>query len=223
MKLQIVIPLWQRPEVTKVCFDNLKELIASIKHDVKVLCVISEPEYMDMCMAYGFEYVAFKNDPLGDKINFGIKWALERNEWDYLMTMNSDSVVNPKLFFDYYDDLFGVHEFFGVSRVTYADFKEGDAYDMEYHFSVLGVARCTSRKLVERFFNEVGEFYQGQRNRGLDDSVLYNLRKLNVKPYIIQYEGQLVYDLKSEVNIHSMDKFRKIGVPVENELCYKAE
>jgi hypothetical protein len=221
MTIQVVIPIWKRPEVTKLCFDYLQSMITMLpQHKFKVLCVISEPEYVEVCDAYGFEVVAFKNDPLGEKINSGIKHALE-GHWDYLMTMNSDSVVNPKLFFDYYDELFGKVDFFGVSRVTYVNYYTDEAVDFEYHFSLLGVARCMSRALVERFFAELGCVYEPFRNKGLDDSVLSNSRKLNVKPTFVNYAGQLVYDIKSDVNIHPWEKFADKGVKVENELCCK--
>jgi hypothetical protein len=220
MKIQIVIPLYKRPEVTKVCFDYLRHMIESLpQHDIKVLCVSSELEHYELCEAYGFEHIAFKNDPLGEKINFAIKWALDY-EWDYLMTMNSDSVISPNLFFDYYDDFFG-NDVFGVSRVTYVNFYTDEAVDFEYHFSLLGVGRCMSRQVVERMFKEVGEVYEGFRNKGLDDSVLSNLRKIGVRPMFVQYKGQMVYDLKSDVNIHPWEKFADKGVKVENELCYK--
>jgi hypothetical protein len=221
MNIQIVIPIWKRPEVTKVCFDYLSSMIAMLpQHEFNVLCVISEPEYKEMCNRYGFDFVAYKNEPLGEKINFGIKTALERNTWDYLMTMNSDSVINPKLFFEYYDSLFD-KDFFGVSRVTYVNYYTDEAVDFEYHFSILGVARCMSRKMVERMFNELGEVYESSRNRGLDDSVLYNSRKLNILPHFVQYDGQLVYDIKSDVNIHPWEKFAERGIKVTNELCCK--
>jgi hypothetical protein len=221
MKIQIVIPLYRRHDVTRVCFDYLQSLITLVpQHEFSVLCVSDEIEYYELCRSYGFEHIAYKNDPLGEKINFAIKWALERNEWDYLMTMNSDSVINPKLFFDYYDELFGVGEFFGVSRVTYVNFYTDEAVDFEYHFSILGVARCMSRDLVKRF-DEIGGMYESSRNKGLDDSVLFNSRKLNVKPTFVQYEGQLVYDLKSDVNIHPWEKFADKGLKVTNELCCK--
>jgi hypothetical protein len=222
MKIQIVIPLYKRPEVTRVCFDYLKAMIEAVTHhEFSVLCVSDEIEYYEMCQSYGFEHIAFKNDPLGEKINFAIKWALERNEWDYLMTMNSDSVISPDLFFEYYDSFFG-NDVFGVSRVTYVNFYTDEAVDFEYHFSLLGVARCMSRQLVKRMFDEIGEVYESFRNKGLDDSVLSNLRQVNVRPMFIQYKGQMVYDLKSDVNIHPWEKFADKGVKVENQLCYKA-
>jgi hypothetical protein len=45
---------------------------------------------------------------------------------------------------------------------------------------------------------------------------------MDVKPYFVGYEGQLVYDLKSDVNIHPWSKFAERGVKVNNELCSKA-
>jgi hypothetical protein len=195
----------------------------SIKHDVSVLCVISEPEYMDMCRAYGFNFVAFPNDPVGKKINSGIKYALEHYKFDYLMMMNSDTVINPKLFSDYYDELISKQvQFFGVNKVTFVNFYTDEAVEYEYMGSILGCGKMISRSLVERAFNERGKLYEPLLNRALDDTMYDNIMDLGVRAVFVEYEGQLVYDLKSDVNIHPWEKFANRGKKVTNELCSKA-
>lgn len=220
MKLQVIIPLWKRPHITKICFDNLKKLISEIEHEVSVLCIISEPEYIMMCNEYGFNWVFAANDPLGKKLNTGIRYALDKYKFDYLMTMNSDSVIDSKLFKKYYDDLFFKKDFFGVSRVTFINSKTWDAVDYNYGLSILGVGKCIKRELVKKAFDELGQLYRPDANRGLDDGMFDNLIKVKASPYIVEYEGQLVYDVKSDVNIHPFEKFEKRGLKVEP--CFKA-
>jgi hypothetical protein len=216
LKIQIIIPLWKRPEVTKFCFDKLKEMIENVYHDFNVLCVISEPEYMKICESYGFNWVAYSNECVGDKINFGIKYALQFYKFDYLMMMNSDSVIKPELFDTYNPLLQSGEKFFGVNKVTFVNFYNDEAQDYKYEFSVIGPAKMIHRSIVEQM---KGNLYPSL-NKCLDDNMkqnVFNATKIGGK--IIDYEGQLVYDIKSDVNIHPYEKFK--GRKVENELCSK--
>lgn len=216
MKIQIIIPLWKRPEVTHFCFEQLVETIKAIPHDVSVLCVISEPEYIDMCEYFGLNYYAYKNDNVGEKINAGIKYALQNYKFDYLMMMNSDSVVKPELF-DVYKPYIDSRElFFGVNRVTFVNFYTDEAVDFTYEFSIIGPGKMIHRSVAERM---KGNCYK-HLNRCLDDTLMDNLLKNGVGGRIVEYPGQLVYDIKSDVNIHPWDKFKN-GNKVENELCCK--
>jgi hypothetical protein len=199
----------------------LKKLITESKHDINVLCVISEQEYIPVCAEFGFHWVFALNDPLGEKINAGILKALTF-EFDYLMMMNSDSVIRVDLIDRWYDEFFNKkEEFFGVNKVTYLDSETGDARDYVYDFSILGVAKCIRRDVVERAFKERGILYQPQRNKGLDDSVYDTLMKIGVYPKRVNYQGQLVYDIKSEVNIWPWKHFENKGKKVDSELCFK--
>lgn len=214
MKIQVIIPIWKRPEVTKLCFDYLKELIGSIPYDVNVLCVISEAEYVRTCRSYGFDFIFFSNDNLGDKINAGIKYSLDNYQYDYLMMMNSDSIIKPELF-EVYKPYFEKQEkFFGVNKVTFVNFYTDEAKDYVYQFSIIGPAKMVHRSIVEKMN---GKLYKSL-NKCLDDTMMDNLRPF-AAGRIVEYEGQLVYDVKSDVNIHPWEKFN--GRKVENELCSK--
>lgn len=213
MKIHVVIPLWKRPEVTKFCFDRFFKS----KHDVKVTCVISEDEYKKVCEDYGFDWVWAENNPLGDKINTGIKKALE-SEFDYLMMMNSDDVISSELIDKVYEPYYG-KPFFGINRVTYVNFKTNDALDFQYSFTVLGIGKMIRRDVVENAFKGRGWIYRPELNKCLDDTMMDGLiRHQNVFPAIVQYDGQLAWDFKSETNIWPWEHFKRKGKPV----CYKA-
>lgn len=212
MKIQVVIPLWKRPEVTKFCFDHLKKMIAETKHELRVLCVISESEYIKTCDDYGFNWIYADNNPLGTKINKGIRRALEF-KWDYLMMMNSDDVIKAELLDKWYEPFFEKQEkFFGISTVTYVNFYTGEAVEFDYEYTVLGIGKCIRRDVVEQFN---GDLYPENLNRCLDDNMLDNLIHARVFPRMVKYKGQLAMDFKSEVNIHPWEKFKDKGRPVD--------
>lgn len=219
MRIRIVIPLWKRPEVTRFCFEGLKTLIAECEHEIGVTCVLSEPEYISMVESFGFNWVYWKNEPLGEKINVGIKNAL-KHKFDYLMMMNSDDVIKPELLNKYYKPFFeSLSPFFGISKVTYVKFGTEEAVEFEYGYSVLGIGKCIRRDVVENAFKDLGELYPSQLNRMLDDNMIDNLTKIRVFPAHVKYEGMLAMDFKSDVNIHPWEKFKDRGKPV----CYKAQ
>ncbi len=193
-------------------------MISAIDHDVNVLCVISETSYVEMCEEFGFNCVAYKNDPVGEKINFGIKHALEYYQFDYLMMMNSDSVIKPELFKVYQSYMNELEPFFGVNKVTFVNFYTNEAQDYLYEFSIIGPGKMIHRSVVEKMG---GDIYR-PLNKCLDDTLMDNILKVaKVGGKIVSYDGQLVYDVKSDVNIHPWEKFK--GKQVENELCCKVE
>lgn len=216
MKIHIVIPLWKRPKVTRFCFAGLQKLIRECEHEIKVTCVASELYYRRLCKAYGFDYIFHANDPLGGKINAGIKYAL-KSEFDYLMMMNSDDIIDADLINKNYKPFFEKEvPFFGIDKVTYVKFGTTEAREFSYGFSVLGIGKMIRRDVVERSFKSLGELYRTELNKCLDDTMLDNLMKIKVFPQIVKYEGQLAWDFKSETNIWPWDKFKNKG----KEVCY---
>jgi glycosyltransferase involved in cell wall biosynthesis len=215
LKIAVVIPLWKRPEVTKFCFDKLIEMISKSKHEIKVTCAISEEIYESVCDKYGFDWVQVENFPLGHKINTGIKKALE-SEFDYLMMMNSDDVIDVRLIDEVYEPFFD-KPYFGINKVTYVNFHTKEARDFTYGITCLGIAKMLRRDIVEKAFKRPGYLYKPELNRCLDDTMMDNLiRTQNVFPVLVKYEGQMAWDFKSETNIWSWDHFKNKGKAV----CY---
>jgi hypothetical protein len=186
-------------------------MVVSRKHQIDVLCVISENEYKRVCTDYGFDWVMTENTPVGRKINYGFSQSL-KYDYDYLMVMNSDSVIDSKLLDEVYEPFFeSLNPFFGINRITYVNFLTKQARDFTYEFSVLGVGKCIHRSVVEKLPKPYPE-----RNRGLDDGMMDTLIHAGYWPTIVPYEGQLAWDFKSEVNIHPWREFENRG----KEVCY---
>ncbi len=197
-------------------------MIECSKHEIGVTCVISEDYYEAICFKYGFEWIHADNDPLGAKINTGIKKAL-KHEFDYLMMMNSDDVIDHRLIDEVYEPFFD-KPFFGIDRVTYVNFYTGEAVNMEYKFSCLGIGKMISRDLVEKM---KGDLYPPELNRCLDDNMMDRvIRSQGIMPKFVKYEGQIAWDFKSETNIWPWDKFKdKKRVELDKRFaeCFKVK
>lgn len=212
MKIRVVIPLWKRPEVTKFCFDGMEKLISESKHEINVSCVLSEPEFIPLCEEYGFNWVFELNEPVGNKINTGIKSTLKYS-YDYLMMMNSDDIVKVELIDKYYEPFFeSLNPYFGVDKVTYVNFKTKEAREFEYEYSVLGIAKMVRRDVVDKL---KGNLYSEKLNKGLDDHFMDRMISIKVYPSFVKYEGQLAMDFKSETNIWPWEHFQHRGKKVE--------
>lgn len=214
MRIRILIPLWKRPEVTRFCFEGVKQLQAESKHEIDVSCVLSEPEFIPMCNEFGFNWVFEENFPVGNKINSGIKSTL-KFRYDYLMIMNSDDVIKAELIDKYYEPFFErLDPYFGIDKVTYVKWGTSEAREFEYNYSVLGIGKCIHRNAVNRL---KGNLYQSELNKSLDDTMMGNMVSAGIYPKFVKYEGMLAMDFKSEVNIWPWERFKDRG----KVLCYK--
>lgn len=212
MRIRILIPLWKRPEVTEFCFEGVKRLQAESKHDIEVSCVLSEPEFIEMCDRFKFNWVFSENLPLGNKMNQGIKSTL-KFKYDYLMVMNSDNVIKTELIDEVYTPFFeSLNPYFGIDKVTYVNWKTKEAREVKYDFTVLGIGKMLHRTVIDKM---KGELYPPLLNRCLDHTMMDRLMTAKVLPTIVQYYGQLAMDFKSETNIHPWEKFKHTGKIVE--------
>lgn len=217
MKIRILIPLWKRPVVTRFCFEGVKRLQAESKHEIDVSCVLSEPEYIELCAEFGFNWAFSLNLPLGDKMNTGIKSTL-KYKYDYLMIMNSDDVIEAELLDRYYEPFFeSRNPYFGIDTVTYVNWSTKEAREFKYDYTVLGIGKCIRKDVVETVLKRLRQVYRPELNKCLDDTMMDNLIKIGVYPSFVKYEGQLAKDFKSDVNIWPWAKFKDRG----KKVCYK--
>lgn len=192
----------------------MNRLIAESKHEIKVSCVLSEPEFIPLCESFGFNWVYEENNPLGNKINTGIRSTL-KYQYDYLMMMNSDDIVKAELIDRYYEPFFeSLNPYFGIRTVTYVNFRTHEAREIRYEFSVLGIAKMVHRSVVDRLN---GHLYPAHLNKGLDDQMMDRMIAIKVSPTFVDYEGMLAMDFKSETNIWKWEHFQNKGKIV----CYK--
>lgn len=142
-KILILIPVWQRPEITEICFSGLDRLRGH-RPGIEVLAVISESDYIGRCEAHNIEHTFFENQPLGRKKNHGLKVALEK-KWDYLMELNSDDLIKNELLdiYDQYSD-----DYLALDGFCFLDSKTLELRHCKSK-TAYGIGRRYSRRAVE--------------------------------------------------------------------------
>ena len=97
--LYFVTPAWQRYELTAICLEQRKRVIAQLAHNgIDAHCVvIADDSNLDIANGLGFDIVEQNNDQLGRKFNDGIEYAARQGaEW--IVPIGSDSWVDPWYF-----------------------------------------------------------------------------------------------------------------------------
>ena len=123
MKILTYIPVWQRRHITRLCFDGLLRAYKQAPQGFEFITVIVASDDDDAALAeeYGFDVCRHENQPLGDKFNAGVGYALDKYRFDYLFQLNSDDLLSTDCW-----DLFAQHvrqgrHFFGVDRIYIYD------------------------------------------------------------------------------------------------------
>lgn len=216
MRILIYIPVWKRPEITKLCYESLKRTVLKAPEGFSFVVVIvaSNKEDANLANEYGFDVFQTPNTPLGRKFNKGLEYALEQYNWDYLMQINSDNVLSIdfwKLFEQYFE-----HKqfFFGVDRVLFYDSITKDMRDFQYGTGC-GI-RFIRRDIVELsgFVNDQFQLWTDGISSGLDNDSSRNIMQRSGKmQYMVRHKDvrmPVVTDIKSDENIHPFTEFRMV-------------
>lgn len=160
---------------------------------IDAFAVISEPEMIPLCEKYDIGYCVYKNEPLGEKKNFGISKALER-EWDYLVEIGSDDVLKNE-YLELLPKYLG-HDFVGIDHFVFMNSEDGCCRRYQTKTS-FGLGRMLSRKAVI----QTGNLWNDKLMRGLDN---YSTFKLSAKGFLekrMKSPVPVAIDIKSSVNI----------------------
>ena len=174
-KILILIPIWKRPEITKICFSGLDRL-RSHRDNIDVLVVISERKEISRCKNHNIRYTFFENQPLGAKKNHGLKIAL-KHKWDYLIEINSDDVIKNELL-DIYDTM--KDDYIALRNFCFMDSRTLELRQVESK-TAYGIGRRYSRKAVESC--KVSEVNVKQTCISADGALVQGTKK-DLKPYI---------------------------------------
>lgn len=204
MKLLFLIPIWQRPRITEICFLGITRLRAKGVHSIDALAIVSEEEMKPLCDKHGIEWIFYKNQPLGEKKNFGVNEALKK-DFDYLVELGSDDILKDEFLNLYTWDtpVMGLNDFIILNS------KDGQCRRISGKVCPYGTGRAFSRRVVE-----MGDIWNGSKNRGLDHSATINLCHRGIMEKRFSSAEPLSIDIKSEVNLWA---YRKIGKPYELE------
>jgi len=145
MRILVFLAVWKRPEITEICFVGLKRLKS--RFPIEALAVISEETMIPLCEKYGIRWVFYKNEPVGEKKNYGLNEAMKL-EWDYLLEIGSDDLVKDELI-ELYSNYFGKYEYFGTKDAIIIDSATGACRRLKSD-TTYGLGRCISRNIIEK-------------------------------------------------------------------------
>ena len=189
--------MWRRPEITRQCFEYLIKMMNQVDHEFMVYCVWSEDWAEELCNEFGFKGKYVKNLPLGRKMNKGLS-GLMKYEWDYLMTLGSDDMVNPDLFKIYEPWMNKGTGLIGIDKCWF--YKDGECKLVDYEIQIIGAGRLISRKAIEQTATKVKvNFLQdcstvlGTYNKGED--VYITLAERDRQSHICMDRGDSKFEL----------------------------
>lgn len=175
--------------------------------------VCSTDEEVDYMNENGWYAYRHDNEPLGRKVDMGIKAALILPQWTHIIHIGSDDFLAPEFIervknydvdFAAVKDLYFVcSKTWKVVRHRYAPKEKGKLF--------IGAGRILSRKAVEKTIAVMGCMYDHHKSKGLDANSESKLAACGFTPIEIESTLPLVMDLKSEQNIWKFGSFGDRG------------
>lgn len=190
-KLAIILPIWKRPEVTKLCLDNLR--VQSEKLNFDVIVCGSEGEESKQ-LAEGFKYIEVEN-VLSSKLNALLQ---ECKEYDGVVLMGSDDFISDSIIKRYQKMKLDSATMYGFSdlhfyEVATSKFKTKGVYGGNMS---IGVGRLFTKQLLEKHNYKLWE--DGLMN-GLDTSCK---KIVGDNEKVFKYtKTYFILDVKHELNI----------------------
>lgn len=180
-------------------------------HDIQALAVISEEEMKPLCEKYGVEWCFYKNQPLGEKKNFGLSVALQK-DFDYLIEIGSDDVLKNEYlnFFPWNLPVMRMSDFLILDSKTKACRRISGKIP-KYGTGIAIRKDCLPEKI-----------WHDKATKGLDNSLMMRMAVNGVMQKWFKSEEPLSIDIKSDVNIW---KFTPVGkkYPIQKALSGLSE
>lgn len=156
-KVLMIAAMHKRPLISELwCISATKALAYSNKNthiSAQAVAIVSDQESQDMCSRYNIPTIVTVAAPVGRKFNEGFCKALERYEFDYLISIGDDDIFPPNIL-EFYD--FAMEEnlpYFGTDQVFFYDAFRDEAMRFRYAYSapkLMGAGRMFRRDALER-------------------------------------------------------------------------
>ena len=206
MKLQLLTPFWNRPE-------NVQEYLWSLarlpSHTLLAILSPEDPFYFDILdLLPNDTYVTtVENSPFGRKKNAGAE-AARTLEWDYLMELNSDSIVNPKLFNLYEEYIEKQTPFFGLNNLFVIEYKTRKSYYIKNYNS--GMTYGAGRMVHRTAFR--GKIWTDELMEGMDTNMMTRLKKMGVTETVVDSGTiPMIVDLKTDTTLSHITFLKKFA------------
>lgn len=217
-------PVWKRVHVLEIMLAGVRRLVnyKPWLFEIIPFFVVSEPEGEDAVKRAGFNYVNFKNDPLGEKKNFGLNEALKL-EWDFMLELGSDDLVTNQLLEIYHPFFETKERAFGINRCYFYHCRSAEVASWESTV-IIGLGRCISRETIERMqfvnfiWSKPGAGPNGVHRPGVLEPMPLRLAESNQKHgggFIAGKEKLMVWEewRNKALDASSLRNLTKINVP----------
>jgi hypothetical protein len=191
-RLLIFLAVWKRPEITEICFMGVRRLRKSGLFPIECFAVISEESMIPLCEKYDVEYVMYKNEPLGEKKNYGLSQAMKK-DFDYLIEIGSDDLLKTEIF-EVYANYFGKYHIIGLDSFYYLNSEDQECRHYR-NPSFFGIGRAISKEAIK----SIGKLWKDELNRGLDNNSTATLHRN--KYMEVRIKKPMAIDIKSDTNI----------------------
>jgi hypothetical protein len=190
-KLAVILPFWERPNVTKLCFERLEMQRVKFGFDV---FVSGDDESI---VPKSWKCIEVPNLPLGNKLNTLIACT---KDYDGVIILGSDDFVS--------DSVFELYQTIDCTKEVFYGFNDCHVYNawtkqLKYGINykdTIGVARLWTKPTLEKMDYKL---YQSERNKGLDTNSRVNMLANGIVEVSIPYNGYFIVDVKCEDNITS--------------------
>lgn len=159
---------------------------------IEAFAVISEVSMKPLCKKYGIEHVMYKNQPLGEKKNFGLSVAMKK-EFDFMIEIGSDDLLKTEFLelYPFDNHVFGLRDFIILNSET------GECRRHSDREAMYGLGRAISKEALTK----CKQLWKDKSMQGLDNSSMFTLAKMGFGERRHSSAEPLAIDIKSEENI----------------------
>ena len=216
MKILIYTPFWKRPEIVREYVKSVERLKKVSWIDVRIMAIVSpeDPDFRKIVdsiheLRKRFKYVSIfptRNTPLGAKKNAGL-WLATSYDWDYLLELNSDSIVNCRLLDIYKPYMDKGVPFFGLKDLYVVDYATKETlFIPDYNSGMTyGAGRMMHRSIIR------GRMWNDELNEGLDDNCRAGLEKRGIPDCPIETDKPMLVELKTHTTINHFTMLKALG------------
>jgi len=213
MKALFFIPAYKRLRVTELCFRSLRRFLDNYKGEIEfdVLIIESGGGNKEMAAKYGFGSMFVNSSyPLGKKKNIGLYFALEYIDFDYLLELDSDTLINSG-FVKYYEPRWNKKtSLFGINRIGFLQLQTGRMLDYTVQGELWITGRSLSRELIETTIERNKSLWTDEKRKclGWDQHCrIYDAMGRDFKYTELDTNNELLFlDMKDEENVTGFEE-----------------
>lgn len=197
--------MFGRPEIVRLFLEGYKRL-KNYHHEISLVCILSPVDdrfynlLLRMCTDAGAECCIFPNKPLGLKKIAGLKFACKYFDFDYLMELGSDDIVNPELIDLYKPYMEKKFDFFGLSSLYFVNWETREAMFVKNYNDgqTFGAGRMLHRGSII-----TEELWPKDADCGLDTAMTGILKDKGIRETVIDSgDKPMIIDIKSNTTIN---------------------